>query len=763
MQNVGRNAPRVDAYEKVTGRAKYTDDYFDRPALVAKVCHSTIANGVVKSIDISKAAEVPGVVKIVTCFDVPEIDFPTAGHPWSTDVKHQDIADRRLLNRRVRYYGDDIAAVVAEDEVAAARAIRLMKVEYEEFKPLLTPEDAMSKDAMPVHDIRPDNIIASTDFNIGDYDEAISQPGIVSAKGTFDIMAVKHCHMENPTSYAYMESGRIVVVSGTQIPHIMRRVIGQALGVKWGRIRVIKPYLGGGFGNKQDVLYEPLNAYLTTLVGGRLVKLEIGREESFMTTRTRHAMKIDVECHSMRDGTLVANSIDLLADNGAYASHGHSVAANGLTGIRLMYRPRLASKGKATTVYTNKQAAGAMRGYGIPQMNFAVESVMDDLAAKIGMDPVEFRRKNMVRPLDHDPFLKPIAANTCGLEQCLDAGMEHIGWKEKRVAYANQTGLVRRGVGMALFAYKTGIYPISLETATCFMSLNQDGSINVSIGATEIGQGADTVFSQMAADALGVSMDDINLISTQDTDITPYDSGAYASRQTYVSGKAVVKTAKALKKEILDYASAMLEREAGSLDIINGTIFDAQTGEALTGLDEVATQAMYSLTNSRHLSAVCTSHCDTNAISFGVAFADIEVDMRLGKIEVKDIINVHDSGKLINPQLAAMQVHGGMGMAIGMALSEKLIYDGKTGKLLNGNLLDYKMPTALDLPDLNAGFVETFDPTGPFGNKSLGEPPNIPGLAAIRNALLNATGIAFYQLPLDPQTLIARFKAEGLI
>ena len=368
----------------------------------------------------------------------------------------------------------------------------------------------------------------------------------------------------------------------------------------------------------------------------------------------------------------------------------------------------------------------------------------------------------------------------------MEKGKDYIRWEEKRKAYENQSGPVRRGVGMAIFNYKTGVYPISLETSSCRMVLNQDGSMQLFMGATEIGQGADTVFTQMAAEVTGITEGRIHIETVQDTDTTPFDTGAYASRQTYVSGKAVKKTGELFKQRILEYAAFKLKlpKEDGlaataedpgisgkstetaarkMLDIKEDQVIDKVSGEVLLSLAALAEEALYSLERSVHITAETTSHCKENSFASGVCFAEVEVDMPLGRIRVLDIINVHDSGKLINPGLARAQVHGGMSMGMGYALSEELLVDEKTGRPLNANLLDYKIPTAMDTPGLHTDFVELDDPTGPFGNKALGEPPAIPVAPAIRNAVLHATGIAFDSLPLSPQKLVERFLKEGLI
>ena len=760
---VGNNMVRVDAIEKVTGGAKYTADLEPKGLLVAKVVRSTIANGVVKSFDLEAALAVPGVVKIVTCFDVPDIQFPTPGHPWSVETAHQDIADRKLLNTRVRVYGDDIAAVIAEDEIAASRAARLVKVEYEEYEPMLTVEAAMAEGATVLHEEKPGHVIAHSSFVVGEgtYQEAVEGEDVTEIDHVYATQSVQHCHIETPISFAYMEKGRIVVTTSTQIPHIVRRVISQALGIPAGEIRVIKPYIGGGFGNKQDVLYEPLNAFLCTQVGGRGVRMEISREETLACTRVRHAIKLHVKAAVRKDGTLVARKLEAYSNQGGYASHAHAIVANTSNEFKQIYHDEKTLESDAYTVYTNITTGGAMRGYGIPQAAFAAECMADDLAVAVHMDPLEFRMKNCMPEGYVDPHTH-VACNTYGLKECMEKGRNYIHWDEKRKEYENQTGPVRKGIGMAIFCYKTGVYPISLETASCRMVLNQDGSMQLQMGATEIGQGADTVFTQMAAETTGITEDKVHILSTQDTDITPFDTGAYASRQTYVSGMAVKKAGLIFKDRILDYAAYMLDKEKDTMDIQNNVVVDKESREKLLDMAELATTAFYSLDRSIHITAEATSHCKDNTFATGACFAEVEVDMPLGKVKVTNIVNVHDSGTLINPKLAEAQVHGGMSMGLGYALSEELLFD-KSGRPLNDNLLDYKLPTSMDTPDLHVQFVELDDPTGPFGNKALGEPPAIPVAPAIRNAVLNATGVAVDSLPLDPQKLVAHFKAAELI
>ena len=545
------------------------------------------------------------------------------------------------------------------------------------------------------------------------------------------------------------------------IPHIVRRIVGQALGIPWGDVRIIKPYIGGGFGNKQDALYEPLCAYLSTVVGGRLVKLDVSREETFVCNRVRHAIRTHIISWVRPDGSFAARKIECFSDQGAYASHGHGVVAKGMGAFPQLY-PCPNVEGDAYSVFTNKPAAGAMRGYGIPQAMFAGECHMEDVARALGVDSIQFRKDHRM-PVGYVDGFSKNENYADSLGQCMEKGMEYLDYERKRKEYANQTGPVRRGVGMALFWYNTAVWPISLESSSCRMVLNQDGSIQLQLGETEIGQGADTAFAQMAADTVGIPVDMVHTVSTQDTDLTPFGTGAYASRQTYVGGFAIKQTGLLLKERILLYAKELTRQDVNNLDIQEGYIVRTTDGRKLMRLGELATEALYSLTHSQHMTAESTYQIKNNAYSFGCSFAEVEVDIPLCKVKLIDMVNVHDCGRLINPALAEAQVHGGMSMAIGYGLSEQLLFDPKTGKPLNNNLLDYKLSTTMDHPDLAARFVENYEPTSPFGTKALGEPPACSGAPAIRNAILNATGVAIDRAPITPHVLFAKFKEAGLL
>ena len=749
---VGKKVTRVDAYDKVIGRTRYTDDLCDKSAYIARILHSTIANGRVLSIDTSEAEKIPGVVKVFTCFDLKEKHyFPTAGHPWSTDESHQDVADRLVLTDRVRFYGDDIAAVVAEDEVSAAQALRAIKVEYEEYPFVLDVLDAMKEDAPQLHEKYPNNILKHTTISKGNYEEAIKEPGLIKVEGWYSTPTVQHCHIENFICYAEMEGDRIKVVSSTQIPHIVRRVVGQALGVEWGKIRVIKPYIGGGFGNKQDVLYEPLCAWLSMQLHGHLIKLDVPREETFVSTRVRHAIKSHIISWVRPDGTFAARKLEAFSDQGAYASHGHSICAKGVGAFPQLY-PCDNVEADAYTIFTNKSVAGAMRGYGIPQAMWAVECHTEDICAKLNIDPLEFRRKNLMPVGFKDAFSKnELYSDT--FNQCLDKGIEVTDYLRKYKEYQNQ---------MAVFWYNTAVWPISLETSSCRMVLNQDGSLQVQLGETEIGQGADTAYSQMTADILGVPLEAVHVVSCQDTDVTPFGTGAYASRQTYTAGFSIRQTALLLKERILKYAHELTRMPEYNLDIIDGQIVRITDNRVLMSLGDLSTEALYSLSHSEHLSAESTAQIKSNAYSFGCTFAEVEVDIPMCKVKLLDIVNVHDAGTLINPALAEAQVHGGMSMGIGFGLSENLLFDPKTGRALNNNLLDYKLSTFMDHPRLRAYFVENAEPTSAFGTKSLGEPPTCSIAPAIRNAVYQATGVYVNDAPVNPHHLFRSMKEQHM-
>ena len=760
---IGKSVKRVDAVAKVTGRARYTGDFYMPGMLVAKYLRSTIAHGRVKNIDTRRAKQLSGVEAVFTYEDVPETKFATAGHPYSLDPAHKDVMDRLLLTQHIRYWGDEIAIVVAENNIVLQEALELIGVEYETYEPLVSPKASLAKDAREIH-AGSNNVIGESQYTVGGKIEDVLAGADMVLQNRYRTQMCQHCHIENHIAYAYMDDlEHIVVVSSTQIPHIARRIVGEVLNVPWGRIRIVKPYIGGGFGAKQDVILEPMVAFLTLKLGGRPIKIDLSREECMIGTRTRHPFDVKMRSGVNKDGTLVALDMDAVANTGAYASHGHSVAGAAGAKSRSLY-PRAAMHYHARTVYTNTPTAGAMRAYGAPQLIFAVECIIEETARKIGMDPVAFRIKNVARQGDADP-LSGERFESCGLIDCLQRGKDLIRWDEKRAAWPNkQTGPLRRGLGVACFSYASGTYPACLEIAGARIILNQDASLHIQVGATEIGQGLDTIVAQMAAETVGVPYANVHVVSTQDTDVAPFDTGAYASRQAYVASNAVFRAARELKSKILEHAGRIAGILGGELDILNSEIVNRKDpSRKVISLKEVALDAYYDKQRGGQLTADVSHKTCTNAPTFGCTFVEIEVDIPLCKVDIKEIYNVHDSGVILHPLMAKGQVHGGVAMGIAAGLYEEMKIDSETGRIYNNNFLDYKIPTVVDVPDIGCEFVETFEPSSGYGNKALGEPPIISPPPAIRNAIFDATGIAINELPMTPHTLFKYFKKAGLI
>ncbi len=713
--------------------------------------------------DTTEAKKVPGVVAVFTCFDVPDRPYPVAGHPWYADshAEKRDLSDRKLLDDRIRIYGDNIAVVVAEDTVACDRALRKIKVEYEEWPVVYDPKESLKGTEHPVQDIKPDNLVAHTcaltsPENLAkngykSVDDAINDPAYHHIAIHTETGEQSQVHIETCTSFCYMEGGKIVCVASTQIPHIMRRVIGQALGIPWGDVRVIKPYIGGGFGTKQDIHYEPLNAWICQQIGGRCVRLELSREELFWDTSGRQPKSFDVEASYGDDMLLHARSIRGWSNTGGYIHHGHALVLNSVNSFRWLYHTNeVASRSEAWTVYTNGPHTGAMRAYGVPEGVWTAECLMGDIAHDNDeLHPRGLRGRVHAWWCRCCPHLHAPAVRGEG------QGVDSLGREEARVRKRDRPHPPRRG--RRVLRVQDGRRAVRSR-----VTLNQDGSVQLQMGATEIGQGADTVFSQMAAEAIGIDTEDVHIVSFQDTDVAPYDAGAYASRQTYVSGTAVKKAGLELREKILAFAHRLYPAAGENLDLRDHAIWDA-TGRQVCTLASLALEAYYNVDANDQLSAYATANVHTNAIATGCTFADVTVDMPLGQVTVNRIISVQDNGRLINPKLVEQQVHGGMGQSIGFALSEEVQVDPKTGRVLNDTLLDYKIPTMMDLPDLKADFVESDDPTGPYGNKAVGETPIISPAPAIRDAILDATGVKFYHMPMTPQRLVEGFKREGLI
>ncbi len=642
---IGQSKQRLDAEAKVTGRARYTDDMGLPGMRHAAYVHSTIAHGMVLSIDASEALALPGVEAVFTADDVPGFLFPTAGHPYSMDPSHGDVADRLLLTKHVRYYGDEVAVVVARDGLTARKAAHLVKVEYEPLPVMTSAETALAPGAPVLQpSVNPDgNLLKQHTLECnGTLDEALAAADVV-VEGAYRTPTMQHCHLENQTAYAYMDDMRhIVIVSSTQIPHICRRVVGQALGIPWSSVRVIKPYIGGGFGNKQDVVLEPIVAFLTMKLDGAPVSMELTREECMLCTRVRHAFAMTARAGATKDGKLLGYGLDVLSNTGAYASHGHSIAAAGGSKVCYVY-PHATYRFSAKTFYSNIPVGGACRGYGSPQTAYAIECLMDDTARALGMDPLDFRLKNTGRNGDISPLNgKPVA--TLGISDCLEEGRKKFRWDERKAACkafneeAVRTGSpLRRGVGVSAFSYGSGTYPANVEPGSARLILNQDGTVNLMTGATEIGQGADTAFAQMVSETLGVAYENIHVISTQDTDITPWDPGAYASRQTYTCAPAVHAVADGLRRKLLGYAAEMTGHTPAALTIAptaqgDAVVFVRNPESVVVTLHDLAMDSFYNKDRGGQLSAEASFKTRQNPPSFGGCFAEVEVDIDLCKV-----------------------------------------------------------------------------------------------------------------------------------
>ena len=760
---VGTKQIRWDAHSKVTGQAEYTRDIPVYNLLYGKLVRAKIAHGLVLKYDIEEALKVPGVIKILTADDLPDKKFSTAGHPYKIEKKFQDKKDTNFLAKHVRYYGQEIAAVITENEIAAEKAAKLVKVEYEKYPFYLTPREALAEDAVEIQE-GTKNLVAETQGEIGNVDKAFKEAEHVF-QGEYQTQMVQHAHMENQVAYAYQDvDGRWICVSSTQIPHICRHILGDAFNMPYSKFRVIKPFVGGGFGNKQDIIIEPIVVAMSMAVGGRPVVLELTREEVFSTTRVRHPIDYDMKIAVDKDNIITAIDMEAISQNGAYTSHGHAIALVGEESSQLLFNvPNF--RGEAKTVYTNTATAGAMRAYGTPQSNFALNSLAFKAAKELNIDPVDFYIRNVAKE-GETCFGTKVKFYTMELQECLIKGREIFSWKKRKKEkkeFNKEHNDKKRGLGIAALSYASNTRPHapSVENAGCRLILNQDGSVKMMIGATEIGQGSDTVLAQMVAEVLGISYDMVYADKVTDTDVSPFDPGSFASRQTFVSGMAVKAAAEELREKILQaYVSFNKDRDKVKLDLEEGWVVNKDNRERLLKLEDLSLKTYYDLNIETALTSDVSIKCDTTVYSGTVCFAYVEVDMKIGRIEILDILNVHDAGKIINPITAEGQVEGGMAMGIAYGLSEELMYDKETGKPLNDNLLDYKIPTFMDVPDLKVGFVEPIDPVGPFGNKSLGEPPLSAPAPAIRNALFDATGIEINSIPLTPQKVLEHIWQE---
>ena len=764
MSEIGKSLPKIDGVGLLTGARAYTEDLAPPDALVVKVLRSPHAFARIREIDTSAARAVDGVVDVLTWRDVPRVPVTRAGqgHPEPSP------RDRFILDEYVRHVGDDVAAVAAETEAAAAAALAALRVEYEVLEPVLDMDRAEGHPSVlhqepEIHENFPigfdpaRNVASAYSMQVGEVEEEIAAAPVVLRR-TYRTQAQQHVALEPHACFTYRDvHGRLNIVSTTQTPWHVRRIVARALELPVHRIRVHKPRLGGGFGGKQ-MLHGELLCALVTHRTGRAARLVYTRREVFEATCTRHPMRLDVTLAAEKDGRLRAIAMDVLSDTGAYGEHALTVFM--VTGAKTLplYNKVAAVRFGGKTVYTNHPPAGAFRGYGAIQGNFALESAMDELAGELGMDPVALREKNMIAEGETSPIFAimgegtegtPMTVQSCKLDACVRRGMELIGWAEKFPRRETAPGVVR-GVGMALAMQGSGIPGIDMAAAT--LKLNDFGSFNLLIGATDLGTGSDTILAQIAAETLGVPTD-LVVVYASDTDRTPFDPGAYASSTTYVSGHAVRIAAEKMRAEIIRAGAGLLGVAPADATFDGEAV---RAGDAAVTLADLATR----LTYSERQEQLCTTGsytCEVSPPPYMAAFAEVDVDTGTGQVRLTDYVAVVDCGQPINPNLARVQVEGGLVQGIGMALTEQVVC-GPRGHMVTANLLNYRIPGRQDIPPLRVELVESHEPTGPYGAKSVGEIGIDTPPAAIANAVHAAVGVRIRDLPITPEKVLRALR-----
>jgi putative selenate reductase molybdopterin-binding subunit len=783
-QSVGRPEPKVDAVKLVQGKPAFTDDIEMRGMLVAKVLHSPLAHARIKRIDVSKARELPGVAAVLTWEDLPRVAYSTAGQ--SDPIPGP--LDSFSLDHKVRFVGDRVAFVAAESEEIALQALELIEVEYEELLAILDMGQAMADGAIQIHDQEEfvnfadsdpaRNLAAEIRIDIGDVKRGFEEADFI-VEGDYEVPKVQQAHIEPHVVVTYWdEDDRLVIRTSTQVPFHIRRQLAPVLELPPKRIRVIKPRIGGGFGGKQEVLIEDVAAHLT-IATGRPVRFEYTRAEEFMASRSRHPMRLKMKTGVKKDGTITANEMIALSDTGAYGCHALTVTGN--TGHKAMalyvgdgsYRESPNIRFYADIVYTNTPPSGAYRGYGVPQGFWALERHMEKVARQLEMDPLEFRLKNTLRAGELHPFStawsegrepRPETINTCGLADCVEQGAQAIGWAEK---FGNETWRevpgaphLRRGVGVATVMQGTAIPYLDMGGAS--IKINDDGSFNLLVGATDLGTGSDTVLAQQAAEILGVGLDDI-IVYSSDTDFTPFDKGAYASSTTYISGAAVVHSAQKVAERIRLRAARMLSQEGGeeidpaTIHLVDGQAW-APDGRSVT-LAEVALNALHH-EDQEQIMGVASFVSPVSPPPFAAQFAEVTVDIETGQVTVNRLVMAVDGGVIVNPLTASGQVEGGMVQALGYAVSEEMRYDAQ-GRPRELSFSDYHIFAAQEMPELQTLFIETFEPSHPFGVKAVAEIPMDGVAPAVGNAVREACGIDVDTIPMTPERVWQRLKDQG--
>ena len=764
---VGKNLRKLDGFKLVTGRPAFTDDIHIPGLLYGKILPSPHAHARIKRIDTRKAKDLRGVHAVLTYKDVPRVPHTTAGQSWPEPSPY----DTYLLDSKMRFVGDRVAAVAAESRAIAEEALRLIEVEYEILPAILEIEQAMADGAAVIHDEPDSTGIHDAQHNlagyilreIGNVEDGFRESDYVIER-EFRTQRVQHCALEPHITISWLDSDdRLVIRSSTQVPYHTRRQVAMILQISVQRVHVVKPRIGGGFGGKQEMLLEDICGALV-LATRRPVKIEYTREEEFYMARSRHPQILNIKMGVKRDGTLMANKMTVLATTGAYGSHANTVQGNTGSKVLPLYRtPNM--RFECHVVYTNTPVAGAFRGYGCPQGFFAQESVIDEIAQELGMDPVELRKKNMIRLGDIDDLSAqlgegrkglPRHVRSCGLPECLERGAAAIEWAVKRQTLPQTTGHLRRGVGVACSMQGSGI--AGVDWASALLKLNEDGSFNLQVGAADLGTGADTVLGQIAAETLGVTLDKM-IVCSGDTDFTPFDVGAYASSTTIISGGAVKKASEKVRDHLLRIASKMLDIPVDNLTCRDNQVVTKCECEKSVSMEDLAHYAMY---KEKVQVMENASHWNTDSPPpFCAQFAEVEVDTETGQIRVVHLVTAVDLGVAINPMQAEGQSEGAVAQSLGYALTEEMVLDA-SGRVINPSFLDYKMLSAKDMPKLTTILVETEEPLGPYGAKSVSEIPINAPAPAVANAIYHAIGVRFRRLPIRPEDVLPALREKEL-
>ena len=760
MKSVNQSVMKKDAVSLVTGQPVYTEDIAPKDCLVVKVLRSPHAHAVVKSVNTAAAKKVPGIEAVVTADDVPKTRFTIAGQTYPELSPY----DRLILDRRIRYVGDPVAIVAGTTEDAVDKALRVIRVEYEVCEPLLDftvakdnpivvhPED----DWDPRVDVGGDNkrnVVASDEEEWGDVEGVLADSDVVVDR-TYHTKQVQQSMMETFRAFAYKDMfGRLTIVSSTQVPFHVRRIVATALEIPKSQVRVIKPRIGGGFGAKQTAVMEVYPAFIAHITGKPAMMI-YSREESMTVSSPRHEAAVHVRVGASSDGRIRVISVESLWNAGAYGDHSPTtVTLSGHKSIPL-YNQFEAFRFAYEAVYTNTIAAGAYRGYGATQGIFALESAINELAERLSMDPVALRLKNIVRQGEMMPAYFNETALSCTLDQCLVRVKEMIGWDEKYPAKVLPNGHIR-SVGLSLAMQGSSISNVDVASVT--IKVNDDGFYTLAIGATDMGTGCDTILAQIAAECLQCSVDNI-ITRGVDTDTSPYDSGSYASSTTYLTGKAVEKTCLTLIGRMKEKAALLLQSAStDDLEFTGDALVDTKSGRKIT-VKDLGNEAMCA--NDIALEATESHYSPTSPPPYMAGAAEIDVDPETGRIELVDFAAVVDCGTVINPALARVQVEGGLVQGIGMTLMEDVTMTA-TGHIQQNSFMQYRIPSRMDIGSIRVEFAPSYEPNGPFGAKSIGEIVINTPAPAIAHAVYNATGLRFTELPITAEKVYMGLKQKS--